>query len=62
MLEIAVQVNGKLKGKFTVKAGSPNDFLEAEAKKIDNVQKLIEHKKINRLIIVPDRIVNFVID
>ncbi len=61
MLEIGVQVNGKLRATITVAKDSSKELLESEAMKQDNVKKNIEGKDIVKTIVVPNRIVNIVV-
>ncbi|NNF57933.1 MAG: class I tRNA ligase family protein, partial [Rhodothermaceae bacterium] len=59
--EIAVQVNGKVRGTVTVPAGAEKkDVLDA-AKGVANVQRHLDGKTIRKEIVVPGRLVNFVV-
>jgi leucyl-tRNA synthetase len=62
MITLVVQVNGKLRARLDV----PADITEEEAKKAaladENVQRHIEGEEIKRLIYVPGRLVNAVIE
>ena len=58
---IAIQVNGKLRGKITVPAGSDQKTLEATARADEHVAKMIEGKTIVKVIVVPGRLVNIVV-
>ncbi len=58
---IAVQVNGKLRGTFTAPAGTPKEQLIEEAKKVESVIKFLEGQSIVREIAVQDKLVNFAI-
>ncbi len=60
-VEIPVQVNGKLRSKITVPAGSDQKTLEAMARADEHVAKMIEGKTIVKVIVVPGRLVNFVV-
>ena len=60
-IDIAVQVNGKLRGKIEVTRGSSEQLLKELALNLDNVKKQIENKEIRRIIIVPNRIINVVV-
>ena len=61
VVELAVQVNGKLRGTITV---AP-DLAEADAKERaqaqENVAKHLDGKKIVKIIYIPGRLINFVI-
>ena len=59
--DIAVQVNGKLRGKINVPRESSEDVIKALALGLDNVKKQIGENEIRRVIVVPNRIVNVVI-
>ncbi|MBM3163584.1 MAG: leucine--tRNA ligase [Chlorobi bacterium] len=61
VVEIAVQINGKLRGTFNAAAGSPKELLLAEAKAVESVVKFLDGKTIVREIVVPDKLVNFAV-
>ncbi len=61
MIEVVVQVGGKVRAKVSVPADADKDALLAAAKADDNVQKHIEGKRIVREIVVPGRLVNLVV-
>ena len=52
-VEIPVQVNGKLRGKITVPAGSDQAAIEAAARADEHVAKLVAGKTIVKIIVVP---------
>ncbi|MDR2662763.1 MAG: hypothetical protein LBC31_07190, partial [Treponema sp.] len=58
---IVVQVNGKIRDKFSAPAGTAKDALEQEARSLPGVQKWIDGKNIVKIITVPDKLVNIVI-
>jgi len=60
-VNIVVQVNGKIRDKFTASAGTAKDELEKTAFSLQGVQKWIEGQNILKIIIVPDKLVNIVI-
>ena len=60
-IEIIAQVNGKLRGKFLIAAGSNEDALKEEAMKLPNVQAQIEGKTICKIIVIKGRVVNIVV-
>jgi leucyl-tRNA synthetase len=60
-LEIAVQVNGKLRGRFSAPAGSGDEELEASARALDNVAGHLEGRDVARVIVVAGKLVNFVV-
>jgi leucyl-tRNA synthetase len=61
MVELGVQVNGKLRASITLSKDSDNKLVEDEALKQDNVLKFIKDKEIVKIIVVPNRIVNIVV-
>jgi len=60
-VEMVVQVNGKLRGKFEISPEASKDEIEACARNIGNVEKYIEGKTVRKVIVVPDKLVNFVV-
>ncbi len=60
-IEIAVSVNGKLRGTITMDKDASKEELLKSAKENENVQKYINDKEIIKEIVVPGKIVNFVI-
>jgi leucyl-tRNA synthetase len=60
-VEVAVQVNGKLRGKLTVARDLPQDQLTALAMAEPNVAKWLEGKEIVKIIAVPGKMVSIVI-
>jgi leucyl-tRNA synthetase len=61
MLEIPVQVNGKLRGKIAVPHGAPQSEIEAAALAEPNVQTHTAGKTVAKLIVVPGKMVNIVV-
>ena len=59
-IEIAVQVNGKLRATLIVDADAVAKDVVAAAKAQPNVQKFIDGKVIRKEIVVPSRLVNLV--
>lgn len=60
-VEVPVQIMGKVRGRITVPADIKKDDLEALAKADPRVQELLEGKQILKTIVVPGRLVNFVV-
>jgi leucyl-tRNA synthetase len=60
MLEIVVQVNGKLRGRIAVPAGAGEAQVRAAALADANVQKFIAAATIRKVIVVPGKLVNVV--
>ncbi len=61
LVEIPVQVNGKVRGHINVPLGTPKDELERLAKENEKVKPLLKGKQILKVVIVPDRLVNIVV-
>jgi leucyl-tRNA synthetase len=60
-VEIIVQVNGKLRGKLEAVPDEAQDELVKKAREIDNVEKFLTGKEIRKIIHVPNRLLNFVV-
>ncbi|WP_404840919.1 class I tRNA ligase family protein [Alkalilimnicola ehrlichii] len=60
-IELAVQVNGKLRGQIQVPADADKAACEAAALSEPNVKRFIEGKSLARVIVVPGRLVNLVV-
>ena len=58
---IVVQVNGKIRASFKTKKGSTREELENAARSNVDMEKWLENAKILKVIVVPDRLVNFVV-
>jgi leucyl-tRNA synthetase len=58
---VVVQVNGKIRDKFTAPAGSVKEALEKQAVVLPNVQRWLEGKRVIKTITVPDKLVNIVV-
>ncbi len=61
MIELVVQVNGKLRGRVAVPADASKDEIEKHAIADDNVQRFVDGKAIRKIIVVPGRLVNIVV-
>jgi leucyl-tRNA synthetase len=59
-VEIAVQVNGKLRDRITVPVDIAQAELEAAALASDKVKQALEGKTVKKIIVVPKRLVNIV--
>jgi leucyl-tRNA synthetase len=57
---VVVQVNGKMRGSLTVPKGSDNAYLTKHAKAL--VEKWIVGKKEHSIVIIPNKIVNIVVE
>ena len=60
-VEMAVQVNGKLRAKITVNKDEEDDVVKEMALSQDNVKTHTEGKNIFRVIVVKNKIVNIVV-
>lgn len=59
-IEVIVQVNGKLRGKFTTAAASYEEALKKQALEISAVAAQIEGKTVRKIIVVKGKVVNIV--
>ncbi|AKX34563.1 leucyl-tRNA synthetase [Spiroplasma litorale] len=59
LVTIAIQINGKLKNTLEVEKGTNSDILKDKAKEL--ISKALIDKEIIKEIVVPDKIVNFVV-
>lgn len=59
-VQIAVQVNGKLRGTITVGVDEEQAVIEKEALAVPNVQAQLEGKTVRKIIVVKGKIVNIV--
>lgn len=60
MIEIVVQINGKLKTKLMVSADADKDTVLASAMKEEKVKEALDGKNVLKQIYVPNKLVNFV--
>jgi leucyl-tRNA synthetase len=60
-VEIPVQVNGKLRGRVIVPADAGREAIEAAARSDEKVAALLEGKTIKKVVVVPGKLVNFVV-
>ncbi|EFP62409.1 leucine--tRNA ligase [Erysipelotrichaceae bacterium AF15-26LB] len=59
-IEVIVQVNGKLRGKFTTAAASDEEALKKQALEISAVAAQIKGKTVRKIIVVKGKVVNIV--
>ena len=59
-LNLVLQVNGKLRGRMTVAAGTSSADCEKQALADENVLRHTEGKTIRKVIVVPEKLVNIV--
>jgi leucyl-tRNA synthetase len=60
-IEVPVQINGKLRSKITAAAGADKEALESAARNDEKVRELLAGKQVVKVIVVPGRLVNFVV-
>jgi leucyl-tRNA synthetase len=61
VVEIGVQVNGKLRDRVQVAAGASREAVEAAAREQANVVRYLEGHEVDKVVVVPGRLVNFVV-
>lgn len=61
MIEIVIQINGKVKEKLSVSLDATREEIESLALSSKKVQELVEGKKIVKIITVPKKLVNIVL-
>lgn len=59
---IVVQVDGRVRGRITVPADATKEFIEAEALADPKVKGFLHGKEIQRVVQVPRRLVNIVLE
>ena len=60
MIEVAVQVNGKLRARIELPADCPAEEAEEKALALEGIERYLEGKPPKRVIFVPNRIINVV--
>ncbi len=60
-IEIPVQVNGKLRSRLSVARGAAREELEQLARQDAKILPYLDGKKIRKVIVVPDKLVNLVV-
>jgi leucyl-tRNA synthetase len=61
LVELVVQVNGKLRGKISVAADADRDTIVEQALADPNAQRFIDGGEVRKTIVVPGRLVNIVV-
>jgi leucyl-tRNA synthetase len=61
IVELAVQVNGKVRGRVEVSAEASDDEVRAAALAVDTVQPHLEGKQIKKVVVVKGRLVSIVV-
>jgi leucyl-tRNA synthetase len=60
-VEIAVQVNGKLRGRLVVPRGTPEQDVVSRALAEEGVKKFVDGQKVRKVVFVQDRLLNLVV-
>jgi len=60
-IEVPVQINGKLRGRIVVPAGTERSVLESSARGDEKIAELLRGKTVVKTIVVPGKMVNFVV-
>ena len=60
-VEMAVQVHGKLRGTIPVEKDAPEAVVRASAEAVESVARHLEGKQVVKVILVPNRTLNFVV-
>jgi leucyl-tRNA synthetase len=60
-VEVVLQVNGKLRGRIQVPADATREALEALARENERVRAHIDGHEVVKVIVVPAKLVNFVV-
>ena len=60
-IEMMIQINGKLRGKFEVAAEASREEIEAAALAAESVQGFLAGATVRKVVVVPGRLVNLVI-
>jgi leucyl-tRNA synthetase len=61
VVEIGVQVNGKLRDRIQIASGASREDVEAAARGQANVVRYLEGHEVAKVVVVPGRLVNFVV-
>ena len=59
--EIPVQINGKVRSKVIVPANAPQEDVESAALSDGRIAELLAEKQIRKTIVVPGKLINFVV-
>ncbi|MEF2925829.1 MAG: hypothetical protein U0O31_04185, partial [Catenibacterium sp.] len=60
-IEIAVQVNGKVRGRLSINKDQEAESVKQQALELENVKAHTDGKEIKKIIYVPNKIVNIVV-
>ena len=60
-VELACQINGKVRGRINVAQDASDDAIREAALQLNDVQQAIANRSIKRVVVVPSRLVNIVV-
>ncbi|MGQ9672857.1 MAG: leucine--tRNA ligase [Candidatus Aminicenantales bacterium] len=60
-ITIVVQVNGKLRDKFEIEAGTPEEEVRTRALQLNRIQEILAGKKVKKVISIENKLVNIVV-
>lgn len=61
LITLVVQINGKLRGRLILPAGSSEEVVKEEAMKLESVSAMLDGKEPKKLIVVPNKLINIVV-
>lgn len=61
LVTVVVQINGKVRANITMPAESTNEELELAAKQDKKIAELLESGEVKKVVVVPGKLVNFVV-
>ncbi len=61
IIELGVQINGKLRGKIELPSGTGDEEVKAAVLADDKISHLLDGKELRKIIIIKDRLINIVI-
>ncbi|OXT06709.1 leucine--tRNA ligase [Thermoanaerobacterium thermosaccharolyticum] len=60
-VEIAIQVNGKVRGRLEIPSGATEKEIQDKALAVESIKQFIEGKEIKKVVVVKNRLVNIVV-
>jgi leucyl-tRNA synthetase len=60
LVEVVFQINGRIRAKESLPAGTPDDDLKRKALGHERIRELLGDKEIRKVIVVPNKLVNIV--
>lgn len=61
-IEVVVQVNGKLRDKMTVNKEASEEDIKAQSQKLEKIQPFLEGLTVRKIIFVPGKLINIVVN